>query len=221
MKVMNLGERSVNSMKGKVAKERVIYDNYDLCEQYTDEDIISHARECEWIDEDETPTDGQIWEWRYEFSQTDWEDAWYELREFFEGKTVGFFGEVGLWHGVYKAGKIGNFEQLFYRAIKDCDYMKFTDENGHLYLTCSHHDGTNHFEIREITHEGNEYLDRWEWGDDNRTEEYVHNQIYKRYSKLPRFAEKVMGCKAKEYEPITKGRLIDMVNSQASSRYSA
>lgn len=208
-------------MKGKIAKERVIYDNYYLWENYPDEDVIEFAKVNELIDEDETPTENQIWNWRYELDQLDWEDVWYELRKYFQGKTVGFFGEVGLWHGVYKAGKMGDFENLWYKAIEDCDYIKIYDENGHLYLTCSHHDGTCHFEIKEITSEGRAYLDRWEWGDDNRTEEQCHNQIYKRYSRLPRYAEKVMGCPARQYEPITKGRLIDMLNNRASSRYSA
>ena len=208
-------------MATKIAKERVIYDNYYLWENYPDEEVIDFAKVNELIDEDEIPSDNQIWNWRYELDQLDWEDAWYELRKYFQGKTVGFFGEVGLWHGVYKAGKIGDFENLWYKAIEDCDYIKIYDENGHLYLTCSHHDGTCHFEIKEITSEGRAYLDRWEWGDDNRTEEQCHNQIYKRYSKLPRYAEKVMGCKAKEYIKPTKADLIDKLNNGAKSFYCA
>lgn len=211
-------------MKGKVAKERTIYDNYNLEKIYPDNDLIEIARECNWVDEDEEITDDMLWNWRYEESQIDWEREFKGLKDFFQGKTVGFFGEVGLWHGTYKAGKIGDFEQLFWRAIEDCDYFKFYDENGHLYFTCSHHDGTNHFEIKELTKKGREYLSNfedWYFVNDKRTEEYVHDQIYKRYSKLPRFAEKVYGCKPREYEPITKGRLIDMLNNQANSRYSA
>lgn len=208
-------------MATKIAKERIIYDNYDLSELYPDEDIIDYAKVNELIGEDKTPTDNQMWEWRYELSDLDWDDAWYELRQFFEGKTVGFFGDVGLWHGVYKAGKIGSFENLFYKAIEDCNYIKIYDENGHLYLTCSHHDGTCHFEIKEITTEGLRYFDRWEWGDDNRTERDCHTQIYKRYSRLPRFAEKVMGCKPKEYIKPTKADLINKVNNGARSFYSA
>lgn len=211
-------------MKGKVAKERTIYDNYDLERIYPDKELIAIARECEWVDEDEEITDDMLWRWRYDESQIDWESEFDELKKFFQGKTVGFFGEVGLWHGTYKAGKIGDFEQLFWRAIEDCDYFKFYDENGHLYFTCTHHDGTNHFEIKELTKKGREYLSNfedWYFVNDKRTEEYVHDQIYKRYSKLPRFAEKVYGCPAREYEPITKGKLIDMLNNQANSRYSA
>ena len=208
-------------MATKIAKERVIYDNYYLWEKYPDEEIVEYSKANGWMDEDEELTDIEMWNIRYEWDRLDWDDAWYELRKYFQGKTVGFFGEVGLWHGVYKAGKIGDFENLWYKAIKDCDYIKVYDENGHLYLTCSHHDGTCHFEIKEITPKGREYLDRWEWGDDNRTEEYTHNQIYKRYSKLPRYAEKVMGCKAKEYIKPTKADLIDKLNNGAKSFYCA
>lgn len=211
-------------MKGKVAKERTIYDNYDLEKIFPDNVLIETAKECDWVDEDEKITEEMLWKWRYEESQIDWEIEFERLKDFFQGKTVGFFGEVGLWHGTYKAGKIGDFEQLFWRVIEDCDYFKFYDENGHLYLTCSHHDGTNHFEIKELTKKGREYLSNfedWYFVNDKRTEEYVHDQIYKRYSKLPRFAEKVYGCKPKEYEPVTKGRLIDILNNQANSRYSA
>lgn len=204
-----------------IAKERVIYDNYSLWELYTDEDVLDFAKANNLIDEDEEPSDSQIWEWRYELDSLDWDDAWYELRNFFRSKTVGFFGEVGRWDGVYKAGRIGDFEKLFYQAIEDCAYIKFYDENGHLYLTCSHHDGTCHFEIKEITSEGVGYLDRWAWSCDNRTEQYAHNQIYKRYSKLPRFAEKVMGCRPKEYIKPTKADFVNMLSNQATSFYSA
>ena len=60
------------------------------------------------------------------------------------------------------------FNVLFVEFFKDCAYVKIWDENGHLYLTCSHHDGTCHFEIKEITDEGYEYYDRWNYGCDNR-----------------------------------------------------
>lgn len=211
-------------MKNRMAKTRTIYDNYSLWEKYPDEELKEMAVECGWIDEEEKDevTDNTLWDWRYHEDEIDWDAEKENLTSFFENKTVGFFGEVGLWHGTYKAGRIGEFWDLFNKAIKDCDYINIYDENGRMYLTCSHHDGTNHFEIKVITDEGKEYLERWEddW-DDKRTEQYVHNQIYKRYSKIPEFAHKVYGCKRKEYEPITKGKLIDKLNNMASSRYSA
>lgn len=203
----------------QIPKERIIYNNYDLWETYTDEDIKEELIEQGYDEED--IADNTILERRYFLDECDWDDVKYELTQFFKDKTVGFFGEVGLWHGVYKAGKIGDFWSLFDDAIKDCAYIKIYDENGHMYLTCSHHDGTNHFEIKEITNKGCDYLEKWEysWGD-KRSEQAVHGQIYKRYSKLPRFAEKVYGLKSREYEPQSKEGFKRMLN-KARSNYAA
>lgn len=208
-------------MKGKVAKERIIYDNYDLYENYPDEELRRMAIDCEWVENEEEITDAMLSEWRYEEDESDYHVEMNNLYDFFQGKTVGFFGKVGLWHGTYKCGDIGDFWKLYYKAIKDCNYIKIYDENGHMYLTCSHHDGTNHFEIKILNDDAEDYYDRWSYGTDNRKGYEVITQIYKRYSKIPRFAEKVYGCKAREYEPITKDRLIDKLNNEASSRYSA
>lgn len=204
----------------KIAKERIIYNNYDLWETYPDEEIDTMARDCGWVDEDEEITDEMRIQWRYWEDEDNWENEKEMLGNFFKGKTVGFFGAVGLWHGTYKCGDIGEFWDLFYKATDDCGYIKIYDENGHMYLTCSHHDGTNHFEIKILNDDAEDYYDRWSYGNDNRKEYEIITQIYKRFSKIPRFAQNVYGCKAREYEPITKGRLIDMLNNQAKSNYS-
>ena len=201
----------------KIAKERIIFDNYD---GYTDEEIIAIARECEWISEDEEPTYGQISEWKYEEEQRDFDDAMYEIRKFFDGKKVCFFGKVGLWHGVYKGTDVGDFMDLFYKATEDCGYIKIYDVNGHLHISCSHHDGSNHFEVKEVTDSGLDYLTRWEYGFDNRQDYQVYTQIFKRYSRIPNFSHKVYGCKAREYEKSTKGNLTNRLNNEARSFYS-
>ena len=206
-----------------IAKERTIYDNYALWEKYPDNELKEMAVECGWISEEEKDdiSDEQLWRWRDSEDEFDWECEKERLEEFFEGKTVGFFGAVGLWHGTYMAGKIGEFWELFYKAITDCDYIRLYDENGHFYLTCSHHDGTNHFEIKILTGQGEDYLERWEdnWGD-KRTEQHVHNQIFKRYSHIPNFAHKVYGCPKRAYEPQSKAGFIRMLNNKAKSFYS-
>ena len=207
-------------MKGKLAKERIIYDNYDLWEKYPDADLIEMARECGWIDEDEEPTESDINEWRHWEDENNWECTKEDLTRFFEDETVGFFGEVGRWDGVYSGADVGEFWKLFNDATEDCWYWKIYDENGHLYLTCSHHDGTCHFEIRLVSDQGRQYLENWEYSwNDKRKPSQIYNQLYKRYSTLPRYAQKMWGCKAREYEPITKGGLIDMLNNQAKSNY--
>jgi len=198
----------------KIAKERIIFDNYDVI---SDEDLKEIILE-DGYEEDEI-TDKLMWEYRYTQEEDDWDNAKYELSDFFNGKTVGFFGEVGRWDGVYKAGRIGEFWNVYYEATKDCDYIKIYDENGHLYLTCSHHDGTCHFEIKLLTDKGIQYNENWEYGNDNRTMQDCHTQIFNRYSVLPRFAEKVFGCPAREYQESNKLALISKLNNQARSNY--
>ena len=208
----------------KIPKERIIYNNYELWETYPDDYLIEIAHECEWIDDDYEPTQNDLWEWRYEQDSIDWHLEKERLDEFFKKiNYIGFFGEVGRWDGIYKAGKIGtDFWELFDQAITDCDYIKIYDENGHMYLECTHHDGTCHFEIKEITDKGMEYLENWEYGswDDKRTKQYVHTQIFNRYSRLPRFAQKEYGCKAREYEPSSREGFKRIINNQAKSFYS-
>lgn len=204
----------------RIPKERTIYNNYNLWETYPDEEVKEMLLE-DGHDEEEI-TDNMIWDWRYAQDEIDWEAAKADLVRFFsDGYKWMLFGEVGRWNGVYKAGTLfETFEDFFYEAAKDCDYIHFYDENGHLYLTCSHHDGTCHYEIKEVTDKGIQYLENWEYNwNDKRTEEYVHTQIFNKYSRLPRFAEKVYGCKKIEYQPVTKAALIDRLNNQAKSFY--
>ena len=203
----------------KLPKERIIFSNYDPWEIYSDEDLKEIALECEWIDEGDEITQGMLEQWRNEEMDDWWENEKANLIDYFGSETVGFFGDVGLWHGIYKAGQIGDFYDLFCKAITDCWYWKFYDVDGHLYLTCSHHDGTNHFEIKQLTKKGREYLNNWLYGDDGRTEMHVHTQIFKKYSKLPRFAQNVYGCKARETEEVDKGGIIDRLNNEARSNY--
>lgn len=205
----------------RIPVTRTIYNNYCLWETYPDEDMKENLM-VNGYEEDEI-TDEKIWEERYFYDELDWEDTKIQLEDFFsKGNKWMLFGEVGRWNGVYKAGTVfETFEDFFYKATKDCDYIHFYDENGHLYLTCSHHDGSCHYEIKEVTDEGIQYLENWEdnWND-KRTEEYVHTQIFRRYSRLPRFAEKIYGCKKVEYQPVTKENLKAKLHQQARSYYS-
>ena len=183
--------------------ERVIYNNYDLDENYPDDELIEMAIESGWIDEEERDevSDEQLWKWRNTLDECDWDDAKVELSDFFERKDVIMVGTIGRWDGTYDGGMIGEFWDIYWKAIKDCDYIKIYDVNGHFYIYCSHHDGNNFFEVREVTDKGYEYYDRWQYDyGNNKSERYIHNQIIKRYSRLPRFAEKVYGVKAREYK---------------------
>lgn len=131
-----------------------------------------------------------------------WECIKSELEGFFNDKfKCILFGTVGRWNGTFVASTIfdGNeFIDTIYKGLKDCDYVRIADENGHLYVSGTHHDGTVRYEIKILTDKGVRYLENWEshWGD-KRTEQYVHSQIMRYYSVLPYFAAKVYGYNAK------------------------
>lgn len=165
------------------AKERVIYDNYALWENYPDNCIKEKLVEDGEYDNAEEISDDAIWKERNMLDESDWYQAKYELDEYFKDcKKLIAFGTCGLWHGNYAGGFLfDTFDELIKKIGKDCDYFKFHDENGHLYMQCSHHDGTHSIEIKELTDRGYDYYNNWElnWSD-KRTEEYVHTQIIKK-----------------------------------------
>lgn len=184
----------------KQIKKRIIYNNYDLWEDLKDyaiENLTDYGMNESEITEDD------IWDEIYSINENDWDFEKENLEKFFnDGSTWILQGYTGKWNGRYTCGTIfDNFFNIYYKAVKDCDYISIYDENGHFYIKCSHHDGTNLYEIRKLTQKGIEYLDRWEWNyNDNRTEEHVHNMIIKKYSVLPHFAHNVYGCPKIEYE---------------------
>lgn len=177
-------------------KQRIIYNNYDLWEDY--------AEDCKAFLEEEFPgeeiDDNHIWEEIYFQSNDAWEAEHEQLKAFFTGH--GYFmlrGYVGRWNGARAAGYVFNdFDDMFYNAIEDCAYWKLWDENGHFFLKCSHHDGTNLFEIKRINEKAYNFIDNWEYNwSDGRTKEEIHSIVWNSnfLSSLPHYAHNVYGCK--------------------------
>lgn len=212
-------------MKNKIARERVIYDNYDLWNTYPEEEMKALILEDYECDENEMEiTDEMIMNMRYREDEFEWDSIKRELNNFFDNVNhILVTGQIGRWNEISSGFDVfDDFDKALQFMSEDCDYFKFYDENGHLYLTCSHHDGTCNFEIRILSDEGYEYLDRYNYSwNDKRKDSDVAKQLYKRYSKTPQFCHKIWGAKRYEYEPITKGRLIDKINNTAKSFYYA
>ncbi|MCD8084437.1 MAG: hypothetical protein LUE86_13255 [Clostridiales bacterium] len=178
------------------AKERIIYDNYNIWDLYHEdaEDYLCRVSE--------NFSENDVWEEVVAMDQDNWETEKERLEIFFQEKSEKWVltGVVELWHGKYRSAFFfESFDEMMKKAGKDCDYFRFYDENGHLYLTCSHHEGTNCYEIKAVTPEGVRYFENWEYGNDKRTERQVYRQILKRYSRLPNFAHEVYGCSKREY----------------------
>lgn len=178
----------------KQPKERVIYDNYDVSTMYDD----ARAFLLEEYDEEDI-TDSMIWDQVCLEDALNWDDEHERLKAFFTGH--GYFllmGSVGRWDGQYKAGYIFNdFDDMFYKATRDCDYVKLWDENGHFYLRCSHHDGTNIFEIKRITYKAIDFIENQK---NDKSEAEKHNIIFNSnfLSSLPHFAHYMYGCPKRE-----------------------
>lgn len=187
----------------KKAKERIIYDNYDLSEMFDEQKKFMEE------DSGEDVSDDEVWEAIYDIDRMTFEEEFDALERFFFGTdddrpTFILFGNVERWNGVssgFNAFKGEDFKKTFFDAIKDCDFVKIWDENGHLYIECSHHDGTNNYEIKQLTERGVAYLENWEdsWNDE-RDNAYVLDKLVRRYSVLPRYAEKEWGSKRVEWE---------------------
>lgn len=176
----------------KIPKKRVIYSNYYNEELY--EEIKNNLVE---LNEGIIPSENEIWD-EYNFSQSmDFEFFEDAFNEFINNDTFVLQGSIGLYHGTYQGGFIFDTFNELCRAWKDSDYIEIYDENGHLYLKCSHHDGTNFYEIRKLNHKGYEYYSK-HYDDDKRK---LHTRLMnKPYSVLPNYVHKVWGGKLREYE---------------------
>lgn len=173
-----------------------VYDNYDL---FTDETmqeakdfLLEAGYDIDEIDEDMLINSINL------NDSDNWECIKNELEGFFADKyRCILFGTVGRWDGTFAAGTVFDGDEIMDilgKALCDCDYINITDENGHLYISGTHHDGTVCYEVKILTDKGVEYLGNWDYAwNDKRTEQYVHNQIVKRYSVLPHFVAKVYG----------------------------
>lgn len=177
-----------------MAKERIIYENYDVCTMFDNARAFlleEHAAE--------DITDQMVWDEVAFQDSLNWEDEHARLREFFTGH--GYFllmGSVGRWDGQHEAGYVfDNFDDMFYKAVKDCDYWKLWDENGHFYFKCTHHDGTNFFEIKRINYKAVYFIENWE---NEKSEAEKHGIVWNSnfFSSLPHFAHEVYGCKKRE-----------------------
>ena len=169
--------------------KKIIYSSYTICDNFEDKKkfLMEESTELctvEVTHEDGTityePSDDDVYNTLYYEDACIWEDIFSTLKQFFKNKEVIFVGTVQLWNGTFKGGKIGKFEDLFNDLLRDCNDWEFSeDENGVLNLKCSHHDGTNYFNIKTLTEKGSNLYDDWYYDlDTNESEEEVHKKIF-------------------------------------------
>jgi hypothetical protein len=136
----------------KKQKEIVVFDNYD-----SDFELVKADYEANNYDEipgDIEYTESMFWD----DEQMYWKDFQNNLERILSGNNVWIVkGNVGTWQGPKESGAIIYSIEKLSKIWKDCDYIKVTDKEGHLYFECSHHDGTNIFELKRLTEKGYNY----------------------------------------------------------------
>ena len=126
-----------------------------------------------------------------EQNSTSWYDFIAELKKIFKDGYYLLTGTVGRWNGTFEGGKfISNVNELI-SSLSHLDIITFTDDNGHLKIEGSHHDGSDSYELKKLTSKGLQLAERNGFARDRQ----LHRTIMENnlYSKLPRLA-KQMGC---------------------------
>lgn len=159
--------------------ERIIFDNYDVDFDSAKEILIDNGNE--------NPSDDAVWDFISEDMSYAWNEILEELDEILDGNLIAF-GTLGKWNGTISGWQtFDSIGKLIEWALKDCDYWKLTETNGHLRLVSSHHDGSNAIEIKKLTENGNRFYENWAYSCDTRTSKEIGDKLVKRYSRLPHY----------------------------------
>lgn len=145
------------------------------------------------------------------------------------GNQVIVYGIVGRWDGtsggftVYDGFRdaIDTSPSRFGgdNVFADCEIRKIWDQNGRLFLSGAHHDGTVSVELRQLTGEGvdaygivaDSYVGepftidgkRYDGGEASVTEAIRDIWDNPRYAAIPRYMERAFGCPAIEWETMS------------------
>ena len=152
-----------------------------------DSERFEAARQYLLEENGEEPTDSEIFEELCVEDDFDWIDFETEFKKYFDTHNFVVKASLGRWTGRYDSGKIvTNGWNGFCRIIQDYDNLKIIDNNGHLEVVGSHHDGTDYFEIKELTEKGDEYAYGYHY---DKSEPENAQAVWNNFrSRLPRLA---------------------------------
>ena len=139
-------------------RKNLIYSNYNP-DDYREGAIENLMENCGYESIEEISED-TIWGEIYLMLDDYWTDEQYNIEEYLSGKSLLVCGSVGRWDGRFAAGKIVSVDKLW-DCLNDCGYWEVYDEGGHLHIRGSHHDGSNHFEVKVLTDKGAELWEKW------------------------------------------------------------
>lgn len=175
-------------------KEYVFYDNNYDDERFEDmrEFLFdAHADEYGWKSKADI-SDDFVWDAWYSHLQFEYDDFTTELDRYLSCGVFLIQGTCGRWNGPVPCGRfVRNYEDIR-SGIEHLDYIKFYELNGHFYIEGCHHDGSDKYELKQLTDNGIALAER-NWFAHDRE---LHNKIMQsgNYSKLPRIAHAIYGA---------------------------
>lgn len=174
-------------------REITIYDNYYSYdrEKETREWLFEERTEdSDWNSPDDIPDERVYDEMDFQ-DRMQWDDVKYELDTLFKKNVYLLTGTCRRWNGPAQGGRFIHSVDDLLSCIGHLDYLRIYDKGGHLYIHGSHHDGSDDYELKRLTHKGYELADRNYFAHNRQ----LHNTIKgcNFYSALPRYASKVYG----------------------------
>lgn len=151
------------------------------------EEKVEYARQYLLDENGEEPTDSELWNFLNADDDINWDVFEREYEKYFNTNNFVVKASLGRWNGRFNSGKIlTSGWSDFCRIIQDYDNLEIVDNNGHLEVVGRHHDGTDYFEIRELTRKGDEYANGYHY---DKSEPEDAQAVWNNFhSRLPRLA---------------------------------
>lgn len=150
---------------------------------------VEYARQCLRDENGEVPSNNDLLNFINADDDISWDVFECEYKEYFNTNNFVVKANLERWNGRFDSSKImtGGWND-FLKLIK-YDIVEIVDNNGHLEIVGTHHDGRDYLEIRELTRKGDEYANGYHY-DKSETEDAqaVWNNFH---SRLPRLAARV------------------------------
>ena len=144
---------------------------------------------------DETPDEDELENFIEDINAMHLDDERYNVKCYekeHDVKTYVILADLGLWNGRAEGGKI---IKGLWNAISKCfeDYNHIYEYRRRLCVDAIHHDGTNHFQIKELTPKGLEYVENHPYMSDRE----LHHRLFKdsHYSHEVTMFKKMYGWK--------------------------
>lgn len=156
---------------------KTLFDNYDPQEQY---DYSSYLEWCEDNGIEPKGADSNDYsEYANDSINIDWDDLIENLKcyDIYHDRSWVVSGSLGLWNGPRRiCSEVSeSLTELILKCVSGCDYFRIEYDDLCVYVTASHHDGTNNFEIRMLSRCGES-----RWVCQNSKFDYDDRRNYKR-----------------------------------------